>query len=470
MGCCSSDPNNGKEEANFSDLDQDAPSPTPDETQTASAAPQHPPSTESGKCGAGDTVEANSAETHKADEDHKQLVPTEDVGEVSTHEETEHGKNKNKRRKNLKLMPFGDFTIGDVFESVVYWLRASRKTLDALSHACAATRHHLAHSPKFVDAVFVCRRGCHIRCYTPRKQLALEHLKFDAVWHLRECIHSVQELSLSECAITGAELTALLSFCPNRLHLPDRGAVQSLHVTGLQTKSIHDHPLKNVSHCALTALDLSRCHSITDSGLKVISCCPLTSLNLSHCYITDLGLKEISQCPLITLTLVQCYKITDVGLKEVSRCPLTTLDACGCIKIDRCLKELCCCPLTTLGLCGCYLRDEDLKEISRCQLTTLDLSKNCSVTGKGLKEISRCPLTTLVLSYCNRVADDGLQEISRCPLTTFDVSACPGVSDIGLMELSRCPLTKLNIVDCSITDKGLKEFYCCLPHCYIRSR
>ena len=45
---------------------------------------------------------------------------------------------------------FGDFTIGDVFESVVYWLPADRNTLDALSHACTTTRHHLCAQPRFL--------------------------------------------------------------------------------------------------------------------------------------------------------------------------------------------------------------------------------------------------------------------------------------------------------------------------------
>ena len=76
---------------------------------------------------------------------------------------------------------FGDFAIGDVFESVVYWLSADRNTLDALSHACREARRHLAHSPNFVDAVFVCRRRCHVRCYTPRKRLAVEKITFEAM-------------------------------------------------------------------------------------------------------------------------------------------------------------------------------------------------------------------------------------------------------------------------------------------------
>ena len=94
--------------------------------------------------------------------------------------------------------PFGDLTIADVFESVVYWLPADRNALDALSHACTTTRRHLAHSPNFADAVFVCPQRCHVRCYTPRKRLAVLHVKFEALWRLRECIHEVQGLSLSE--------------------------------------------------------------------------------------------------------------------------------------------------------------------------------------------------------------------------------------------------------------------------------
>ena len=89
---------------------------------------------------------------------------------------------------------FGDFTIADVFESVVYWLPADRNTLDALSHACAATRRHLAHSPNFVDAVFVCSHECHVRCYMPRKRLAVQRVKFVALRRFRACIHDLLEL------------------------------------------------------------------------------------------------------------------------------------------------------------------------------------------------------------------------------------------------------------------------------------
>ena len=99
------------------------------------------------------------------------------------------------RETRIAGSAFGDLAIADVFESVAYWLRADRNTLDALSHACAATRRHIARSPHFADLVLICPRGCHVRCCTPRKRLAAQRIKFVAVWRLRSacttCKYSV---------------------------------------------------------------------------------------------------------------------------------------------------------------------------------------------------------------------------------------------------------------------------------------
>ena len=301
---------------------------------------------------------------------------------------------------------FGDFAIGDVFESVVYWLTADRSTLDALSHACAATRRHLAHSPYFVDAVFVCPRGCHVRCYTPRKRLAVQGVKFEALWRLRECIHEVQGLTLIDCAFTDKELAALLPYCPNVSELSTRG-----------------------------------CRRLT-FACTAISRSPLTSLIVCGGAISNQGMKEISRCPLATLHLVDCDAVTDKGLKEVSRCPLAEL---------------------RLSFCGA-ITNSGLKELSRCPLTALSVACCSAITDHGLKELSRCPLTKLDLSFLNGITDEAFKEISRCPLTSLSLSSCRAITSSGLKELSRCPLTALSVVSCSaITNEALKEVSRCLP-------
>ena len=300
---------------------------------------------------------------------------------------------------------FGDFAIGDVFESVVYWLTADRNTLDALSHACAATRRHLGHSPNFVDPVFVCHHGCHVRCYTPRKRLAVQGVKFEALWRLRERIHDVQGLSLNSCTFTDEELAALLPHCPNVSELSTCGCTR---LTFACTA---------ISRFPITSLNVCGCAAISDQAMKEISRCPLTTLQLSDCKaVTDKGLKELSRCPLTTLRLSWCGAITNKGLKELSRCPLTTL------------KVECCNAITDIGL----------GEISRCPLTSLDLSFLNGVTDEGLKEISRCPLTTLSLSWCSAITTSGLKELSRCPLTALSVASCSAITNEGLKEVSRC--------------------------------
>ena len=187
--------------------------------------------------------------------------------------------------RETRAFPFGDFVIGDVFESVVYWLDANRKTLDALSHACTAMRRHLEHSPDFGNAVFVCRRGCHLRCYTPRKRLAVKRVKFEAIQRLRACIHNLQGLSIKDSVTTtNDELAALLSFCPN-----------------------------------ITELGIGNCETLTDACTTAISRYPITSLDISDCSaLLDSGLKEISRCPIAALNLGWCRGITDAGLKEIS--------------------------------------------------------------------------------------------------------------------------------------------------------
>ena len=126
-----------------------------------------------------------------------------------------------------------------------------------------------------------------------RKRLAVEKITFEAMWRLRESIHCLEELSVSDIAIQDDELALLLPCCPN--------------VTRIGISCCHSlTTLKGAARCPLTALDLSNCSSIVDGGLKEISHCPLTNLNLSCCFAT-----------------------TDGGMKEISRCPLTTLDLCG---------------------------------------------------------------------------------------------------------------------------------------------
>ena len=304
---------------------------------------------------------------------------------------------------------FGDFVIGDVFESVVYWLTADRSTLDALSHACTTTRRHLEHSPNFVDAVFVCRGGCHVRCYTPRKRLAVQRVKFEALWRLRECIHEVQGLSLSDCTITDKELAALLPCCPN--------------VSELSTNYCNQLTFACTAISRFPITSLIVCGPISDQGMKEISRCPLTKLHLSdYKAVTDKGLKELSRCPLTTLRLSWCGAITNKGLKEISRCPLTSLNL------------MCCSAITENGL----------KELSRCPLTSLDLSFLNGITDEALKEVSRCPLTSLSLSWCRAITNNGLKELSRCPLTALSVVSCGAITNEGLKEISRCPLTSLD--------------------------
>ena len=373
---------------------------------------------------------------------------------------------------------FGDLAIADVFETVVYWLPADRNTLDTLSHACTATRHHLAHCPNFVDAVFLCRNECHIRCYTPRQQLTVEFATFEGMWRLRDCIRDLQELHLPSSTITNEEFAALLPCCPNVTvltlyhckHLTDvcTAAISRCPITSLdmgflrKVDAFTDNGLKKISRCPLTTLnigltelDLSGC-KITDSGLKEISRCPLTKLDLFSCSaITAAGLKEISRCPLTNLNLRLCSAITDDGLKEISRCPLTMLDLGATAVTGSGLKEIFQCPLTTLSLHKCDVTDCG-DEISRCPLTKLELSLCGGITTDLYKGISRCPLTELDLSF-NNITTEGLKEISHCPLTKLDVSHAHIPRD-GLKEVSRCPLTTLNVCDCSgVTDDMLRK-------------
>ena len=59
---------------------------------------------------------------------------------------------------------FGGFhPTQDIFEPVVCWLPVSRGTLDALAHACRATRNHMSQHSGFADCTFECARGCHLR-------------------------------------------------------------------------------------------------------------------------------------------------------------------------------------------------------------------------------------------------------------------------------------------------------------------
>ena len=256
---------------------------------------------------------------------------------------------------------------------------------------------------QILSTLFLCAAArCHVRCYTPRKRLAVQRVKFEALWRLRECIHDVQGLSLNDDTTTDEELAAFLSCCPNVTELSAfgcgyltfaRASISRFPITSLNASgclAITNESMKEILHCPLTALDVSGCEAVTDNGLKDISRCPLASLNLSWCSITDNSLKEISRCPLTSLNLLCCSTITNRGLKEVSRCPLTSLDLSFVTGIT----------------------DEGFKEISRCPLTALDLSY-CSITNNGLKEISRCPLSALDVSGCKAITNEAVNDFSR---------------------------------------------------------
>ena len=324
-----------------------------------------------------------------------------------------NGDNEGKRVQHgvPSVGPFGDVAIADVFECVVYWLNADRNTLDALSHACAATRRHLVHSPNFVDAVFVCPRGCHVRCYTPRRQLTVACVKFEALWRLRESIHNLQRLSLSDLAINDDELAALLSCCSN-----------------------------------LTELDLNYCRYLTSGCMTAMSRCPITSLKVRGCNgIFDLGLKEISRCSFHNL---QQLFLRDLFITDAELAAL-----------------LSCCPdVTELRTCNCkQLTDACMTAISQCLITSIDLSGCDQISDLGLKKIARCPISTVSLCACTAITNNGLKEISRCPIRAVNLFACTAISDSGLKEISRCPLTALNLRNCiNISDSGLEEISCCL--------
>ena len=251
---------------------------------------------------------------------------------------------------------FGDFLYGEIFETVVYWAPVTRSTLDAFSHACGATRRHLAHSRDFSEAVFTCRRRCHVRYYLPSKRLRAFGAPFPAVWRFCSELPTLQEVSLNGTLFCDEEINSIVSQCKNLRHLDldcvrhgscgtvrlgNESALTIAQVCGdLLSLNLCDWNLTDdaavilaASCTQLQSLNVGRVSRLTDKSLNAVAAyCPhMRVLDVSRCRITSLSVQRLAaHCSELRSLNLACCAVDDCAIFAIARhCPhLVSLNVC----------------------------------------------------------------------------------------------------------------------------------------------
>ena len=175
-------------------------------------------------------------------------------------------------------MPLGDLTYADISESVLCWLPVNRSTLDALSHACRATRAQIARHHDFGRTTFVCKRGCHIRF---SQELDAPKASCGVILRYSDQLSSLHALSLSTTSLRAHKIAAIVSKC------------SSLRTLRLADTSADDKVVAAIACLAhVQTLDLAGCLAVGDFS-PLAACKMLKSLNLAASRVNDRGIASI---------------------------------------------------------------------------------------------------------------------------------------------------------------------------------
>ena len=356
--------------------------------------------------------------------------------------------------------PLGDLTYADVSESVLCWLPVNRSTLDALSHACRATRAQTARHRDFGRTTFMCNRGCHIRF---SQELDAPTASCATILRHSDQLSSLHALSLNNTSLRAEEIAAVVSKCPS---------LRTLHLE----KACADDKVAAAIACLahLETLDVRYCKCITDLCL-LAACRTLKSLNVGGTYVDDRGLiirssvddrgvAAIVALPhLEELSLYECKFITNFTLLGGCR-TLKSLNLTGTSVDDRGfaaiaslphLEELCLDECKSISdftpLRSCLLLQRlsaDYSKIGNEGLAAIvslprleELSFNCCESLTDFSPLCVCKsLKTLSLFY-GCIYDQGLAVIVSLPcLEKLSLDCCKFISDFT--PLRSCKLLK----------------------------
>ena len=341
--------------------------------------------------------------------------------------------------------PLGDLTYADVSESVLCWLPVNRNTLDALSHACRATRAQIARHHDFGRTTFVCKRGCHIR-FT--QELDAREATCSLIRHSDQ-LSSLHALSLNNTSLRADEIAAILSKCLSlrTLHLRDVLADDKVvtaiaclaHLETLEL-SLDDHesiadftPL-----CSCKSLkrllfrpSYDRGGGLDDPWLAVVASLPcLEELVLENCEsISDLA--PLRSCKSLKRLSAESSCIGDVGLATIVSLP--------------CLEEL------SLDHCEFI---SDFTPLHSCKLLKrLFLRWPCGRGGglddRGLAVVASLPcLEELILDNCESISD--LAPLRSCKSLKRLSAEYAKLDDRALVAVVSLPcLEELSLNGCS---------------------
>ena len=342
------------------------------------------------------------------------------------------------------VRPLGDLTYADVSESVLCWLPVNRSTLDALSHACRATRAQIARHRDFGRTTFVCDRGCHIRF---SQELDAPTASCAAILRHSDQLSSLHGLSLNRSSLRADEIAAIVSKCPllRTLHLRDTYA---------------DDKVVSLIACLahLETLDIWRSTSITDLCL-LAACRTLKSIKLTGTHVDDRAIAAIVSLPCLEeLSVDGCESIADftqlhacLSLKRLSAdCTCVGDVGLAAIVSLPCLEELClnCCESITdfTPLRSC-------KSLKRLFLRRRVDNRDRGFDDRGLAAVASLPcLEELILDNCESISD--FAPLRSCKSLKKVSAECTKLDDRGLVAVvSLLRLEELSLNGCSsITD------------------
>ena len=287
--------------------------------------------------------------------------------------------------------PLGDLMYADVSESVLCWLPVNRSTLDALSHACRATRAQTARHRDFGRTTFVCERGCHIRF---SQELDAPKASCAAILRHSDQLSSLHGLSLNNTSLRADEIAAVVSKCPSLRTLRLGGTCADDKVVAVIACLAH-----------LETLDVLCCKCITDF-CSLAACRTLKTLNVGGTYVDDRALVAVVSLPCLEeLSLDGCLSVTD--FTPLCACLLLKRLRAGGTKIDDrglaavvplpCLEELffdCCESIT------------DFTPLRSCKMLKRLKADHTNINDGGLAAIASLPcLEELSLNGCSFITD-----------------------------------------------------------------
>ena len=317
--------------------------------------------------------------------------------------------------------PLGDLTYADVSESVLCWLPVNRSTLDALSHACRATRVQIAHHHDFGRTTFVCKSGCHIRF---SQELDAPKASCAVILRHSDQLSSLHTLSLNNTSLRSDEIAAVVPKCPSlrTLHLRDTFADDKA-VTAIAC----------LAH--LETLDVRHCKRITDS-CSLAACRTLKSVDLTYTSVNDRGLAAIVSLPCLEVLVLDCCEsITD----------FTPAGSCK--------------PLKRLSLSRFYCLGGGLHDRGLAAIVSLpfleDLSLDYCKSITDFTPLRECLLLKRLSANCTKIDDRGLSAIVSLPcLGELSLDDCSSITDFA--PLCSCKsLKKLSLYRTSIDDRGV---------------